>query len=211
MSEQNRRKDLVLLVADNNIKFFLRGLLTRTESLGIRSLTCDVYVHPNKDNGCCFTAHEIIRCRHKDFVHALVVFDREGSGQDELGRKDIEARVEEQLARNGWEERAAAIVLDPELENWVWSNSPHLETVLGWQGRSPSLREWLTTQGFLERASTSKPQRPKEAVATALRMAGKSRSSSLYEQLATRVTLEGCTDPAFQKFRKIMSEWFSPL
>jgi hypothetical protein len=33
------------------------------------------------------------------------------------------------LFTSGWENRAAAVVLDPELEIWVWSDSPEVEAV----------------------------------------------------------------------------------
>jgi hypothetical protein len=54
---------------------------------------------------------------------------------------------------------------------------------LGWQGRSPDLRSWLKAKNFLQEEQT-KPERPKEAMELALRTARKSRSSSLYDQLA---------------------------
>jgi hypothetical protein len=44
--------DLVLLVADKNIEHGLRGLLSRPQALGIRSVTSKTYVHPQRDPGC---------------------------------------------------------------------------------------------------------------------------------------------------------------
>jgi hypothetical protein len=116
--------------------------------------------------------------------------------------------VEDRLAKSGWEGRAAAIAIDPELENWVWANSSHVETALGWSGRTPDLREWLVEKGLLERPG-QKPSRPKQAVEDALRTARKSRSSALYLHLAQSVTLEGCTDKAFLKFRQTIINWFA--
>ena len=46
------RKDLVVLVADKNMEFALRGLFSRTPSFGIHPVTADVFVHPEKDPGC---------------------------------------------------------------------------------------------------------------------------------------------------------------
>ena len=113
------------------------------------------------------------------------------------------------MNQSGWKGRNAAIVIDPELEIWVWSTSPHVEAFLGWREEFPNLRDWLFSEGFLASASAAKPHHPKKAVEKALRIAGKPRSPSLYKQLAQNVTLTGCTDGAFMKFRQIMSNWFT--
>jgi hypothetical protein len=53
-----------------------------------------------------------------------------------------------------------------------------------------------------------KPFDPKLAVEQVLRQAGKPRSSAIYEQLARRVSLQRCTDPAFVKFTTVLQKWF---
>ena len=45
------QKDLIILVADKNMEFAVRGILTRLEALGIRDITYDLYVHPERDPG----------------------------------------------------------------------------------------------------------------------------------------------------------------
>ncbi len=99
------------------------------------------------------------------------------------------------------------MVIDPELEAWVWSQDPAVDSVLGWSGRDPTLRHWLQEQGFLA-AGLVKPGRPKEAVQEALRLVRKARSSALYQDLAGVVSLEGCVDPAFVKLRLVLERWF---
>ncbi len=73
-------------------------------------------------------------------------------------------------------------MIDPELEVWVWSDSPHVDRILQWQDRRPSLREWLVEQKFLVPEEV-KPERPKEAVENALRIVRLPRSSALYRQI----------------------------
>ncbi|MFB3133348.1 MAG: hypothetical protein ACE10K_12585, partial [Rhodothermales bacterium] len=53
-----------------------------------------------------------------------------------------------------------------------------------------------------------KPQRPKEAVEAVLRATDTPRSSSLYRQLAQKVSLNRCDDPAFLKLKSTLQEWF---
>ena len=98
-------------------------------------------------------------------------------------------------------------MLTPELETWIWSNSPHVDEITGWKNRQPGLRPWLTEQGWFQEGRV-KPARPKEAFEAALRKAQIPRSSSLYRQIAEKVSLERCTDKAFREFREILQNWF---
>src|SRR4029077_8753446 len=113
------------------------------------------------------------------------------------------------LGEAGWGDRAAAIVISPELENWVWSDSPHIDRALGWGGSEVPLKDWLGERGS-RNAEAIKPARPKEAVELALRIAYKPRSSSIYFELAQSVSTDRCTDPAFLKLRRCLREWFPP-
>ena len=91
------------------------------------------------------------------------------------------------FASSEWGSRARAIVLVPELEAWIWSDSPEIDMVAGWKNRDPGLRPWLIEQGWLQEEMI-KPVRPKEAFEAALREARKPRSASLYQQIAGSVS-----------------------
>jgi hypothetical protein len=98
-------------------------------------------------------------------------------------------------------------VIAPELETWVWSDSPRVDRVLGWNRDDLSLREWLREKGLLEEGAV-KPTEPKRAVELTLRTVRTPRSSSIYFELAQRVSTDRCTDPAFEKLRRCLREWF---
>lgn len=201
------QRDLVVLVADKDMEQATRQLLLRCESFGISALTYEVYTHPARDNGCRTASHELLRPLASQYRFALVLFDREGSGRDEVDREQLEHRVEEQLEANGWGGRCGALVLVPELEIWVWTDSPELDQVIGWAGRQPSVREWLRLHGFTLNAD-GKPNRPKEALRAALRHARKQPSASLFAALAAKASLSRCTDPTFQKLKTTLQRWF---
>ncbi len=205
---KNNRKDLIILSADKNIEFSVRGILERTHAIGVQPLSYNVRAHPERDAGCLGRCHHFLRPFINRYSHALVVFDREGCGKDHLSRERLEADVEERLARNGWRDRSAAIVFDPELEIWVWSDSPHVDAVLGWGKRKPKLRTWLARQDFIKKGQT-KPERPKEAMEAALRITEIARSSALFLELAERVSFKRCEDPAFAKLKNTLTKWFS--
>lgn len=207
MNEAESRKDLVILVADQDMEFALRGILGRPAHLGIRALDYEIYVHPEHDPGCLLRGHDYLRLFVNRFEHGLVLFDRQGSGQEKKPREILEKDVEGHLSRSGWLNRAAAVVIDPELEIWVWSDAPDVDRVLGWEGKIPGLRCWIRDKGWLP-AGHAKPVDPKEAFEQALRVVSTPRSSSIFRRLAVNVSLRRCSDPSFQKLKKVLRKWF---
>lgn len=203
-------KDLVVLAADKNTQFTLQGIFSRNQSLGIRDIasSSDVFVHPQRDPGCYNQSVNFLRSFRGVYNYGLVIFDREGSGQENKTREEIEAELEQQLSDSGWNDRIAVIVLEPELESWVWSDSPHVERILGWDEQIISLKDWLVDQNFLE-LNQIKPSRPKEAMDEAIRKVGKPHSSSIFLQLAEKVSLNRCQDNSFLKLKNILQLWFS--
>jgi len=201
--------DLVLLTADKNIEYAMRGLLTRPEALGIRAISSEIYVHPQRDPACARKAHEFLRQFAGDYDHALVVFDHKGCGREERTPTWLEDDVRHQLAANGWAGRAEAIVIAPELEAWVFTPSPHVEACIGWVG-PVRLTDWLQDSALWpeERA---KPVDPKAALEVALRKLRRPRSSAIYECLARSVGLGQCQDQAFNRLRLALQQWFPTL
>ena len=200
-------KDLVVLAADKNMEFAVKGILGRFRSLGIREITADFRVHPENDPGCLVRGHDFLRPFVNHYAHALVLLDREGCGREAANREELEANLEQRLLDSGWGSRAKVIVIAPELEMWVWSDSPHVDAILGWEGREPPLRTWLKDRTFLGEGQI-KPLRPKEALEGALRLSRTPRSSSNYLKLAQKVSLERCIDPSFVKLKSTLQEWF---
>ncbi len=207
MTSKQNQKDLVVLVADKNMEFCMKGVLQRTQALGIGPLKFDIFTHHLRDPGCYRDGHIYLSRFEKLYRHGLVMFDREGCGQETFTRIEIEAVIEKRLSETGWKDRAAAVVIDPELENWVWSDSPEVEACLGWKGKLPSLRSWLKEEGFLT-GSQVKASPPKEAVEAALKKAFKPRSSSIYKQLAENVSFKRCNDAAFLKLKQLLRQWY---
>lgn len=201
-------KDLVVLVADKNMEQTVKGLLSRHQSLGICPVSHDTFVHPRRDPGCLNEAHDFLRPLASGYNHALVIFDREGCGREQEGAEALAEKVKQRLASNGWPERTEVIVLDPELEVWVWSDSPHVAASLDWAGRQPHLRDWLVEKGYWP-IDEAKPPRPKEAMEAALRQVRKPRSSAIYLELAQTVSLQGHSEPAFLRFTAALQRWFT--
>ena len=197
-----------MVTADGDAASAIRALLRRHQALSIREVTAHVDRYVGRDSGCYLRAHDYLRSFIRQFDYALVVFDRHGCGNEGQPPVALEEEVEERLRRNGWAERSAAIVLDPELEAWVWSDSPEVDRILGWAGKQPDLRTWLREQGLWP-DDASKPSDPKRAIVSALQHARKPRSAAVYRQLAESVGIRRCTDPAFEKLRATLQRWFA--
>jgi len=199
--------DLLVLTADKNMQFAVKGLLDRPKDMGIRPIRAVYYTHPERDPGCLLRSDNFLRPFIKHAAFAIVIFDREGCGKHNKARIELESEVSSRLAISGWKNRSACITIDPELENWVFSDSPEVGAALGWSGSKPPLRVWLENQGFLM-PNQVKPHRPKDAMEAALRQARLPRSSSIYAGLAERVGLGRCTDEAFLKLKNTLQSWF---
>jgi hypothetical protein len=198
--------DLVLLAADKNIEAGIDAILRRYHSLGCRNINFKSFVHPHRDPGCYGRAAQFLQGFTTQFAHALVVFDLEGSGSS-LSRTATEAEVESRLLAAGWnDDRAACVVVEPEIENWVWSDSPRVPELLGWDDND-DLRTALETAGRWP-LSDAKPPRPKETLEFVLRILRRPRSSAIYAALGTAVGLNRCSDPAFAKLRGVTARWF---
>jgi hypothetical protein len=132
------------------------------------------------------------------------MIDAEWAGSPGAAR--IRAHIVDGCERSGWVRNdVVAVVLDPELETWIWQDSPIVESVVGYSGSS--LRQELASSGAWPLAS-AKPPRPKEALEAQLRRNRIPRSSALYRQIAERISVKGCVDPAFAELRTALQRWF---
>lgn len=199
--------DLLCLVADRNMSAAISGLLSRPESLGIQTIEYELETHPRRDPGCFYEGAELLVSQRSEAEHALVVLDHAWDGAPADSGHQLEALLEGRLAEAGIEGWARAVVIEPELEAWVFSGSIHVSEALGWKGRDPGLREALASQRLWP-DDHDKPPDPKAAIEWALRQVRVARSSSIYGELASKVSTTNCTDRAFVRFRQTLREWF---
>ncbi len=198
--------DLVFLVADKSMEFTLRGALSRPAALGIRPITIEFIVDINHDGGVRTKGPELLALKRKAARHAVMLLDHEGSGASDDSFA-LEAALDARL-RPLWGVNGKTIVITPELDVWMWGSDNVLKPVLDWT-EPQSIREWLHTRGFTFTAE-NKPTRPKEAMEAVLKKLRQPQSASLYEAIATKVSLARCSDPAFQKLRTQLQTWFPP-
>lgn len=201
--------DLAVVVADVQAEHALDALLSRPRDLHLGAFTFSITVHPERDPGCRLTSQELLRPMIRSRDRCLVIYDRHGCGREDSAVSVLEDGTRDLLRRNGWAGRSEVVVIDPELEIWVWVDSPVVDACVGWRRELLGIRRWLRQSGHWP-AGAAKPPDPKGALETALREVQRPRSSSLFRQLGASAPLAECADPAFNRFTAILQAWFPP-
>lgn len=200
-------KDLIILAACSQIEHSVSGILSRPHRLQIRQVSHDIFVHFHFDSGCYREAHEFLRSQRDRYRHSLVVFDYKDCGHCGKTIEQVEGEIEVRLTSSGWDDRSRAVAISPELEAWVWSDSPVVDQACGWSGRIPSLRQWIRENGF-DCDESGKPFQPKEAFDSALKRVGKTRSSAIFREIASKISFQRCVDRSFTKLLACLRTWF---
>lgn len=201
--------ELVVLAADLDIEQAVKGLFTRPQALRIRPVRPQFArdTLAGHDGGTFKRAHTVLEPFGSDpRCHALVLFDRAWDGAPSSDPKLLAEDVEQRL-EPVWGKRARCVVLDPEIEAWVFSDSPHVDRTLGFA--EGELRTWLREKGHWP-AGQLKPGDPKTAMRQALRHSHIKPSAALFYELASKVGLDRCIDPGFRTFLEVLRNWFPP-
>ncbi len=198
-------RDLVILVPDKNTQYAIKGGIVRHLALGIRPLEVQFLTHPYRDGGVRTGGVALLALERRRFEHALLVMDYEGSGAGRQGVAELEADLDHQLSLM-WGDNGKAIVIEPEVDMWMWGAAYILGELFDWS-EPLHIRDWLVTKGYVF-DTNGKPHRPKEALELVCRHQRIPRSSSLYEQIASRISLRRCSDSAFLRLSATLQEWF---
>lgn len=208
--------DILFFVADKNMREAVGGLLERDQIhriVGCRPFSFDgrrdiKVAEGQNDPGLYTRANELLRPLRAEYTHAVVIADEEWNGSP--GAAVIEQRLRVHLDDAGWTaENSLGLVVRPEADVWLWSDSPHSATALGWPSWD-ALRPRLEQEGLLA-AGRAKPERPKEAAEWALRNgAGKKvpRSSAIYRQISSQASVQRCEDDALTRLLNALRAWF---
>lgn len=206
-------RPLLVYVADKNMAEAVAGLLGREGFC--RAVGCAPFVfdsrldikvaHGQNDPGIFTRGVELLRPFRGEYERAVLIADEAWDGSP--GADTIRAALRVHLEAAGWTEGAGLpLVVCPEADVWLWSESPHSATALGWPSWN-ELRPALEDQGFLE-AGQQKPERPKEAAEWALAQKRLSRAAWRYREVANKVSVKRCEDSALLAFLHQLRAWF---
>lgn len=203
-------RELVILVADGTMRAVFAAFFERKFDLVLKCAPfefnprLDLFNNPlEKDGGVHVRCHEILRPFLKTHRRALVVLDQQFGG--ERAAQDVCLEIEQRLEANGWQGRATAAVIDPELEVLLWQDNVNVERALRHEGGS--LRQLLAADGRWP-AGAPKPLAPKEVIQALIRNNCAGAPVVVYSKIAKIVSTEGCVDPAFHRIRDALRAWF---
>ena len=196
--------DLAVLVADTQCKAVVEAVLARPAAVGIRTVAAVVNVHPGRDPGVVNSGAAVLAQLGHSYTHGLLICDVEGSGwRGEAGA--LEEKLEQEL-RQAWGGGAAAIVLQPELEEWLVG----ARSALGKLGRrdAADVTALWRRRGYLGEGEV-KPRRPKEAIEAWLEHVGERRTSAVYREVAAGASLKAsCAGRSWPRLVELLRRWF---
>jgi hypothetical protein len=206
-------KDLFVLVADADAQALLQSLLGRHQALGIRPISYHIHRFPGRDSGMVKEGPEIARVLvdKTQYSRLLLIWDHHGSGWEPKGAERSTALIQERLDGVTWLHRASALVLLPELEEWLWhcqrSIALHLRMTEG--ELSASMQRAASRLG--KPPEQSMRELPKELFEIVLH--GRMRRKPLPEDFQTLGASAKIADlrrsASFQSFSRILQEWFA--
>jgi hypothetical protein len=209
---------LAILVPDGAYPQVLGAFLeTRRPSLGIGPVDYEFIPDVLRDSSA--NAIELLRPFLRSCTHALVIRDLHGSGWEDRGLEALERMLVAGLLDSGWAEgRAAAIVVEPEIEAWLRFDSTHLRELIRERARRNRDSTALFFQTEINAAidqngglnPLGKPANPKEVFEHLLETFGVQRSNAIYGKLAGSESLRGCVVPSFNRLLHLLQGWFPP-
>jgi hypothetical protein len=134
-----------------------------------------------------------------------VVLDAQWEGSP--GTQIITEQLSSRILLTGWlKENFQVIVIDPELENWIWQRNENLAQFLRFENKNKLAEDPDVQRNWPQ--EKPKPEYPKELLETVLRKHNIRRSSALYRQITSKVSIKGCQDSAFLLLRDTLQRWF---
>ena len=206
-------RDCVFLLADSNMKGTFEGFLSREVfHLGIG---CDpfqfaanedlVVASGDNDPGLFTRGHELLRPYQHTHRHAIMVLDAAWDGSP--GAERIREKVSVNMLESGWErDQFHVVVINAELEVWIWQKNPHVATALGFDSVDALMADTLLVNAWIR--GQAKPNDPKETLEAILKKKRIPRSSSIYKRITSKVSVSQCQDSAFLAMVETLRSWF---
>lgn len=204
-------KDLLLLAADADAGAFFSSLISRGEALGIRPITLDTDRHPGRDSGVVQSGPELLSMRKGQYRRTLLILDHHGSGRDQrMSPSELAASLQLRLDQCTWTHKSLVVVLEPEVERWLWSTGAALARHFGVSQDvlTRYANHWCKSVGLtLDDAKAEKPKELFEGVVRgSLRRTLSPRDFARIGALASVRALSA--EPDFVRLRAALRGWF---
>ena len=235
-------KPLLIFAADSECAATLRGFFERRKfhtSLGCGPIELDgiafnpeqdIRVHPEHDPGMYTDPHTVLQAERKSFQYALLILDEAWEGSPPAAKilSDIEGLVQ---TRAYWDRpRFEVILIQPELEAWIWQRNPNVAEAFEFSGGDAELWRFLAAQALrLDKdkkkhrfipanplaqlspawsANKPKPENPKGLAEALSHHCQSGPASGIFNEISSTISVKGCKDLAFLRLRDTLRRWF---
>jgi hypothetical protein len=115
-------KDLFVLTADSDAQALMTSVLRRHRELQIQPITFKVQRFAGRDSGMVKVGPEIARdlAQKTEYSRLILMWDHHGSGWNARTPENATHTIQGRLDGVTWADRSAAVVIVPELEEWLW-------------------------------------------------------------------------------------------
>jgi hypothetical protein len=207
-------KDLFVFTADADALAAIRSVLSRPQDIGIRPITSDFRRHTGRDSGMIKDGPELIRklVLKTEFQKVILIWDYDGSGESK-SPAESRAEIQRRLRQVTWEDRSEAVVVVPELEEWLWHDQGALARLL--KTNSAELQQHV--QSFADKRNAApascRGKFPKELFEHCFYQAYRRKPlQEDFERIASTADLVAWgTSATFGVFADILRNWFPPI
>ncbi|ROM87185.1 MULTISPECIES: methylation-associated defense system protein MAD4 [Pseudomonas] len=207
------KRDCVFFVADKTMRETFLGFLSRedrNEQLSCGNFSFDpaedlFFAAGQNDSGLNKRADSLLSAFLHSHKKAVVVLDCDWDGSP--GQGAIIQNITTQLHESGWAlGDIVVIAIEPELEQWIWQDSPVLADELR-IAAPDGLKVALGERGLWPQ-NVAKPPSPKELFIQLRRENNVKLSSSVFKRIAANVPIAACQDSEFLRLVSQLQLWF---
>lgn len=213
-------RDVVFHLADGHMEKGLRAFFRRDDwhhALGCRRFEInpesndDIYRVPGRTDGSLWKhAHDYLRSFRDQYEHAVIVLDADFDPHP--GAAAVQTKISQALVGSGWDAgRFAVIVIEPELEAWLWAPNLNVAQAFG-HADFNRLRQTLEREQ-LWNPGEPKPHDLKRARDRAAHLGGKRTGGPIFKGVFSEMSkraCERCVEPGFKLLRGTLQRWFPP-
>jgi hypothetical protein len=200
--------DLFVILEGSGDEVVLEALLKRPSDLGIRAVT---FKCERRSSAVRTQGPDIAREQRREFRYVICLWDHGGSGREQQPPSRVQGEVQARLNRNTLKGCSKALIIDPELEIWLWQDSAAIASALGvGEDRLAEwLRDWQRKHFPTQTVETLVRQQPKEALEEVIKQSGKKRTSTLYRHITAVANLNLWSGEAsFRRLCRTLRRWF---
>ena len=213
-------RDVIFHLADEHMEKGLRAFFSRDDwqyALGCKQFDIDPLsqqdifrVAGHTDGGIWKHAGTNLRLFTDKYRFAVIVLDADF--EPHPGADVLQEDIAKAMVEAGWDlERFAVIVIQPELEAWLWAPNLNVAKAFGHA-------DFDVLRGNLERerlwtAGDPKPHDLKRARDHAARLGGKKTGGPIFKGVFSEISkraCDRCVEPGFIALRAALRKWFPP-